>query len=232
MNSDPDNEHLRDAFASEANWSLDVPSGSRQDRRRPEPASSPQPGRCDHRCRAGNRRSRIRCPCPPTPRTAAGRPGRRGAVDGDISSARSLRDGTDAQPAKQSSPTPMVGSSSLDLPQRARDAYFAQTPKNDCCSQAAQLASLWQVDVFDAKALAGQIVLDGGSLSDVTSHNFDDSTSAFFQHGYTITDAEQLAALWQEPAQILSVKAVAGRMLLDGKALPISAGPVEPGASG
>ena len=53
--------------------------------------------------------------------------------------------------------------------------------------------------MFDAKALAGQIVLDGGSLSDVASHDFADSTEAFFHRGYTAVDADHLAALWQEP---------------------------------
>lgn len=226
MNHDRDDETLRNAFASEADWSLDSSSvqgriNAALDRRRRRKQAGAivsaglaisglvfgvhalQPSG-----RAGDDRVATSpfttTSAPPDPSAPAPSP-------------------SQPIPSKLSSPGPTIGGSYVDLPQRARDAYFAQTPE-DCCSEAYRLAALWQVDVFDAKALAGQIVLDGGSLSDVASHDFADSTEAFFHRGYTAVDADHLAALWQEPTQTLSVKAVAGRMLLDGKTLQIRPG--------
>ena len=90
------------------------------------------------------------------------------------------------------------------------------------------LATLWHVELIEAKGRAGQLLLDGlpvpvapGSSLDLT----DPATiamlemRAFWDAGYTREDGAALAALWN--VDVDEAKATAGQMLRAGQPLPI-----------
>jgi hypothetical protein len=88
------------------------------------------------------------------------------------------------------------------------------------------LRDLWNVDALEAKARAGQMILDGetvpvaasGPVEDVPYLELD-AQEALLEAGITYEDAEQLAELWQiDPVE---AKVRAGDMLLRGEELPL-----------
>lgn len=104
------------------------------------------------------------------------------------------------------------------------------------------LAALWQTDDYiETKARAGQMLLDGlplpippgstpvypgglGPVIDVPDVPLPDYVDeegweAFWAAGYTTADLQTLVQLWQD--DVSEVKSRAGRMLLEGQALPI-----------
>lgn len=89
-----------------------------------------------------------------------------------------------------------------------------------------ELCDLWNVDALEAKARAGQMILDGetvpvapsGPVEDVPYLELD-AQEALLEAGITYEDAEQLAELWQiDPVE---AKVRAGDMLLRGEELPL-----------
>lgn len=91
---------------------------------------------------------------------------------------------------------------------------------------AEHLAALWDVELREAKARAGQALLDGttppiapGTYPDLVTTS-DPAREAFWEAGYTVEDAEALAALWQ--LDLWDTKARAGQALLDGEPLPVA----------
>ncbi|MDR7383041.1 hypothetical protein [Promicromonospora iranensis] len=90
------------------------------------------------------------------------------------------------------------------------------------------LRDLWNVDSLEAKARAGQLILDGNAVPVAPgSHGSDEELrfptvaeqDAFREAGYTYEDAKRLADLWQVGAD--EAKARAGDMLLDGETPPL-----------
>ncbi|WP_419703411.1 hypothetical protein [Promicromonospora sp. NFX87] len=90
-----------------------------------------------------------------------------------------------------------------------------------------ELCELWNVEALEAKARAGQMILDGETLpvAPGTSAPEDppylrlDAQEALLEAGVTYEDAEQLAELWQvDPVE---AKVRAGDMLLRGEELPL-----------
>lgn len=103
---------------------------------------------------------------------------------------------------------------------------------------AAALSNLWQTDVIEAKARAGQMLLDGeappvdlahrpGSLAPGTTvPGADrapslppDPADVFWDAGYTLEDADALGALWG--TDTTETKARAAELLLAGEPLPV-----------
>ncbi|MFI2364599.1 hypothetical protein [Promicromonospora sp. NPDC019610] len=92
-----------------------------------------------------------------------------------------------------------------------------------------ELRELWHVDAFEAKARAGQMILDGESLpvvpdgtgaADTSAPYLDQAEErAYREAGYTFEDAERLAELWHVDAY--EAKARAAEMLLDGETPPL-----------
>jgi hypothetical protein len=88
------------------------------------------------------------------------------------------------------------------------------------------LRALWNVDALEAKARAGQMILDGetvpvapsGPVEDVPYLRLD-AQEALLEAGITYGDAEQLAELWQ--IGTVEAKVRAGEMLLRGEKLPL-----------
>jgi hypothetical protein len=89
-----------------------------------------------------------------------------------------------------------------------------------------ELRDLWNIDALEAKARAGQMILDGetvpvapsGPVEDVPYLELD-AQEALLEAGITYEDAEQLAELWQiDPVE---AKVRAGDMLLRGEELPL-----------
>ncbi|WP_407342724.1 hypothetical protein [Pengzhenrongella phosphoraccumulans] len=102
------------------------------------------------------------------------------------------------------------------------------------------LSALWSTGTTETKARAGQLILDGADLPitpgigavtaqepgpdgapttlDYTQAEYD----AFWGAGYTSDDVTTLSELWKSDAT--ETKAHAGRLILDGEALPISPG--------
>lgn len=110
----------------------------------------------------------------------------------------------------------------------ALDAFWAA---GYTTADAQALAELWSVDVLDAKAQAGQLVLDGGAVPIAPGTNPEPDwdggpAEAFWAAGYTFEDAEALAALWGK--DITETKTTAGQTLLDGGTLPIAPGTSAP----
>jgi hypothetical protein len=89
-----------------------------------------------------------------------------------------------------------------------------------------ELRDLWNVDALEAKARAGQMILDGetvpvapsGPVEDVP-YVGPDEQDALREAGVTWEDAQQLAELWQ--IGTYEAKARAGDMLLRGEELPL-----------
>ncbi len=108
---------------------------------------------------------------------------------------------------------------------------------------AAALADLWKVDVQEAKARAGHMVIDGETLPvapgstvptpepgdpacaaipEADAEYTDAQYEAFWGAGYTIEDVDALSALWNTGC--VTTKAQAGQLLLDGKPVPVVPG--------
>ncbi|UZN01978.1 hypothetical protein [Cellulomonas sp. S1-8] len=91
---------------------------------------------------------------------------------------------------------------------------------------AQHLAELWDVDLTEAKARAGQLVVDGQTLP-ITPATYPDAGSdplsvaidALWAAGYTFEDVQELSALWS--TDDFETKARAGQVLLDGQTLPV-----------
>ncbi|GIG40798.1 hypothetical protein [Cellulomonas phragmiteti] len=96
-----------------------------------------------------------------------------------------------------------------------------------------QLMQLWDVDALEAKARAGQMILDGqeppvapgplttvqgaaGSTVEYTLEQYD----ALWGSGYLYEDVEALVALWG--VEETEAKARAGQMILDGVTPPVA----------
>lgn len=91
------------------------------------------------------------------------------------------------------------------------------------------LATLWHLELTEAKGRAGQLLLDGqpvpiapGSSLDLTDPDTIEMLEmrAYWDAGYTNEDGVTLAALWN--VDVFEAKAAAGRLLRDGQALPIA----------
>ncbi|QCB92470.1 hypothetical protein [Cellulomonas shaoxiangyii] len=117
--------------------------------------------------------------------------------------------------------SPMPEGYSRDQYDTYWDAYGIQ--------EAQALSELWQVDVIEAKARAGQMLLEGqappvdeallaapGVAADMRR---DDELAAFWAAGYTIDDLRRLMTVWE--GEELEVKARVGRTLLDGGEVPV-----------
>lgn len=88
------------------------------------------------------------------------------------------------------------------------------------------LCELWNVDALEAKARAGQMILDGEAVPVAPSDPVEDvpypgpeAQDALREAGVTFEDAQQLAELWE--VGTYEAKARAGDMLLRGEALPL-----------
>lgn len=108
-----------------------------------------------------------------------------------------------------------------------REQYNAFWGAGYTTADLAALGDLWHADALEVKARAGQMLLDGdtvpvapGTSSDEDAHGVTtEQSDAFWEAGYTVDDAEQLAELWQ--IDMVEAKARAGGMLLDGKTPPV-----------
>ena len=93
------------------------------------------------------------------------------------------------------------------------------------------LSELWAVEVGQAKARAGQMLLDGQVLpilpgaGDVLAEPGELAYNAYWDAGYSQEDAEALAALWNSDVYVTKVRA--GQMILDGLPLPFTPGGAE-----
>lgn len=88
------------------------------------------------------------------------------------------------------------------------------------------LRDLWNVDALEAKARAGQMILDGETVPVAPSGPVEDvpypgpeEQDALREAGVTWEDAQQLAELWE--VGTYEAKARAGDMLLRGEELPL-----------
>ncbi|PUB23894.1 hypothetical protein C8K30_11033 [Promicromonospora sp. AC04] len=106
-----------------------------------------------------------------------------------------------------------------------REQYDAFWGAEYTAADLEELRDLWNVDSLEAKARAGQMILDGETppvAPDPTKEvPFLDPADqeVFREAGYTIEDAQQLAELWQ--IDIYEAKARAADMLLDGETPPV-----------
>ena len=90
------------------------------------------------------------------------------------------------------------------------------------------LQELWSVDETEAKARAGQAVLDGTALPFAPgTHQYEEPSAetvaaidAVFAAGYTGEDLAELAELWS--TDVVETKARAGQLLLDGQTVPVA----------
>lgn len=96
------------------------------------------------------------------------------------------------------------------------------------------LSALWDLDVTETKAKAGQMLIDGEALplegvrtpveidgSGLPAEGAD-PRDAFWDAGYTYDDAVALSELWS--TDVYETKATAGQKILDGEQLPIAPG--------
>lgn len=98
------------------------------------------------------------------------------------------------------------------------------------------LQELWSVDEMEAKARAGQAVLDGAALPFAPgTHQYEEPSDetvaaidAFFAAGYVGEDVAELAALWN--TDTVETKARAGQLLLDGQTVPVEPSGIPAGA--
>ena len=85
------------------------------------------------------------------------------------------------------------------------------------------LSDLWNLDATEAKARAGQLILDGApppvAPAGTEQAQVEDQYEAFWGAGYTHADLIELTELWHTDQ--LEAKARAGRMIQDGEALPL-----------
>lgn len=132
---------------------------------------------------------------------------------------------TDVPAATEDPTAPDVLAGADEYTQERADAFWGAGYHLE---DAVALAELWDVEVLEAKGLAGQLLLDGqpvpvapGSSLDLT----DPETiaqlemAAYWDAGYTGDDGAVLAALWD--VDVLEAKATAGRMLRAGQPLPV-----------
>jgi hypothetical protein len=91
------------------------------------------------------------------------------------------------------------------------------------------LCELWNVNALEAKARAGQLLLDGETLPvapgasgpvEEVPYLAPDAQEALREAGVTFEDAQQLAELWKT-GSTYEAKARAGDMLLRGETLPL-----------
>lgn len=103
------------------------------------------------------------------------------------------------------------------------DAFWSEYSAGDLEA----LRALWDVDALEAKARAGQMILDGetlpvapGTSAEVPSLELGvQEQEALGEAGITYEDAEQLADLWEIGTYEAKVRA--GEMLLRGEELPL-----------
>jgi hypothetical protein len=102
------------------------------------------------------------------------------------------------------------------------DAFWAEYSAGDL----EELRELWNVDALEAKARAGQMILDGetppvapGSPDEDVPYLAVDAQEALTEAGITSDDTRQLAKLWQIGTYEAKVRA--GDMLLRGEELPL-----------
>ena len=102
------------------------------------------------------------------------------------------------------------------------DAFWAEYSSGDL----EELRDLWNVDALEAKARAGQMILDGetppvapGSPDEDVPYLAVDAQEALTEAGITSDDTRQLAKLWQIGTYEAKVRA--GDMLLRGEELPL-----------
>lgn len=108
-----------------------------------------------------------------------------------------------------------------------REQYEAFRSAEYSVEDLAELKELWSLDETEAKARAGQMILDGQELPFVPgtytvpelSAADEAATHAFIDAGYTADDVEVLSDLWE--TSFVETKVRAGRMLLDGEAPPL-----------
>jgi len=107
------------------------------------------------------------------------------------------------------------------------DQYAAFWDAGYTWGDAQHLSELWDLDMIETKARAGQLLVDGQALpitpgtypeagADATSVAFD----ALWSAGYTYEDVEKLSALWS--TDDAETKARAGQALVDGQTLPVA----------
>jgi hypothetical protein len=104
-----------------------------------------------------------------------------------------------------------------------REQYEAFWGAGYTAEDVAALEELWHTDATEAKAQAGQLILDGqtppvppGGAEAAPEQG---EIEAFWSAGYTYEDAEALSELWH--TDLYETKARAGRMVLDGEQLPL-----------
>ncbi|RMI03330.1 hypothetical protein [Cellulomonas triticagri] len=110
-----------------------------------------------------------------------------------------------------------------------RDQYTAFWDAGYTVGDVQALEDLWQVDATTAKAQAGQLLLDGADVpvapgsAQQTPEPVDtsDPLTAYFDSGYSLAEAEQLADLWQ--VDLGEAKVRAGQMIVDGEQPPVPA---------
>ncbi|GIG34703.1 hypothetical protein [Cellulomonas pakistanensis] len=105
-----------------------------------------------------------------------------------------------------------------------RDQYETFWDAGYTTDDVAALEDLWQTDATTAKARAGQLLLDGGTVPVAPGEagpgdgSAPDPYTAFFDAGFGYADAERLAELWRvDPAE---AKARAGQLVIDGQPVP------------
>ncbi|MFG1606917.1 hypothetical protein [Actinoplanes sp. NPDC049265] len=131
-----------------------------------------------------------------------------------------------ASPAAPSAPAPPADDESpfTDKEQKARDKYFAA---GYGVSEAEKLGKIWKLkDIDDVKVKAGKELLAGrklpvkASTEGVQSAKEEAQVNAFFEKGYDVDDAVELAQLWKLPSTY-DAKVAGGKKILSGETLPI-----------
>ncbi|AEE47669.1 hypothetical protein [Cellulomonas fimi] len=108
-----------------------------------------------------------------------------------------------------------------------REQYEAYWAAEYSAEDLEALQEMWSVDETEAKARAGQMLIDGEALpfapgthaSPTVTADDEAEIAAFFAAGYDADDVAELGALWSTDA--LETKARAGQLLLDGQTLPV-----------
>jgi hypothetical protein len=134
-----------------------------------------------------------------------------------------------ASPSTPGAPTAVEPPGEDDSPftkqeQTARDKYFAA---GYGVSEAEKLGKIWKLkDIDDVKIKAGKELLAGHKLpvkapaEGVQSAKEEAQVNAFFEKGYDVDDAVQLAKLWKLPSAY-DAKIAGGKKILNGETLPI-----------
>ena len=123
-------------------------------------------------------------------------------------------------------PPPAPSASPVSRDEAATDAFFAAGYDFD---DAEKLAKLWHMnknDIGAVKSAAGQKLLDGDQLpfaadpADARSAKEIQQVDAFFNAGYDVDDAVELAGIWNTK-DAYGAKVLGGKKLLAGETLPI-----------